>query len=293
MRRKIVANLFIKSAGFMKLSDRLAESFSRHERGKGEMSADKFDGFITDEWKVDGYGVITVSVPDSSDTHVIFLHGGGYVTEAMAAHRRVVKEFVRKHKLKISVIDYPLSPENKYKKTLEITEKAYREITNKHLGDRFCLFGDSAGGGLALALLQILRDKSVFPFPEKTALVSPLLDLSASNCQMAEYEDKDPLLTVESIRAAAKQYIGDADTKNPMVSPIFGHMDNLGKVFISAGTNEILYPDCVLLRDKLRASYGSEVTFFCGDMLVHDWILAVPLMSAANDLLDKIADFYN
>lgn len=293
MKKNIIADLVIGGAELINMSDRLAKNFAKHERGKGELRPDKFKDFITDEWEVDGYRVITVSNADSADTHVIFLHGGGYVTEATAAHRHVIEELVKRHKLKVSFIDYPLAPENKYDRTHEVVMEAYKQITIKNYGDKFCLFGDSAGGGLALALLQRLRDEKVIPFPERTALVSPWVDLSISNPNMKQYEDKDPLITLDGLAVAAGHYIGGGDPSNTLVSPIFGRMDNLGEIFISVGTNEVLKPDCMLLRDKITAAYGSQVTFYEGEKMIHDWILAVPLFPESMKLLDMVGEFYN
>ena len=164
---KLLADLILNGAETMKMSENIKKNFNNPERNNGELRADKFKGFITDEWNVDGFNVITVSGKKTNGGHVIFLHGGGYVAEATASHRRIIEELVKMYGLKVTFIDYPLAPEHTYEKTHKIVMKAYREITIKNYGDEFYLFGDSAGGGLALAVLQILRDEKMIPFPKK------------------------------------------------------------------------------------------------------------------------------
>lgn len=167
----------------------------------------------------------------------------------------------------MTFIDYPLAPEHTYEKTHEIVMKAYREITIKNYGDEFYLFGDSAGGGLALAVLQILRDEKIIPFPKKTVLMSPWVDLTMSNPKIGEAAERDPLLTMDCLYHAAERYIGNGDAKNAVLSPIFGRMDNLGKIFLLTGTHEILNPDCRKLKTKLMAAYGTELEFYEGEKM--------------------------
>ena len=223
---------------------------------------------------------------------MVFLHGGGYVAEATASHRRIIEELVKMYGLKVTFIDYPLAPEHTYEKTHKIVMKAYREITIKNYGDEFYLFGDSAGGGLALAVLQILRDEKMIPFPKKTVLMSPWVDLTMSNPKIGEAAERDPLLTMDCLYHAAERYIGNGDVKNPVLSPIFGRMDNLGKIFLLTGTHEILNPDCRKLKTKLMAAYGTELEFYEGEKMVHDWILATPFYLEAFKAIEMVGEFY-
>ena len=199
---------------------------------------------------------------------------------------------MRMYGFKVTFIGYPLAPEHTYEKTHEIVMKAYREITIKNYGDEFYLFGDSAGGGLALAVLQILRDEKIIPFPKKTVLMSPWVDLTMSNPKIGEAAERDPLLTMDCLYHAAERYIGNGDAKNAVLSPIFGRMDNLGKIFLLTGTHEILNPDCRKLKTKLMAAYGTELEFYEGEKMVHDWILATPFYLEAFKAIEMVGEFY-
>ena len=246
--------------------------------------------FITEEEFIDSFQAITVKTEESLNRHVIFLHGGGYVLRAVKSHKNIVKRMVKKYNLKVTFIDYPLAPEHTADKTHEVLMKAYKSVTQKNINDKFYFFGDSAGGGLALAFLQEARDKNVMPFPEKTVLMSPWPDISMTNKEIKKFEKKDPLLPVQSLIKIGKQYAGNLDLKSPLVSPIYGNMDNLGEILLLFGTNEVLYPDCMKLSDMFDIAIGTRMELYIGENLCHDWILA-PLKET-DEALDAIGKFY-
>ena len=99
---KLLADLILNGAETMKMSENIKKNFDNPERNNGELRADKFKGFITDEWNVDGFNVITVSGKKTNGGHVIFLHGGGYVAEATASHRKHTERL----QLKITVMNF-------------------------------------------------------------------------------------------------------------------------------------------------------------------------------------------
>ena len=246
--------------------------------------------FITEEEFIDGFQVMTVKTEKSLNRHVIFLHGGGYVLRAVRSHKNIVERMVKKYNLKVTFVDYPLAPEYTADKTHEVLMKAYKSVTEKNIGDEFYFFGDSAGGGLALAFLQEARDKHVTPFPKKTVLMSPWPDISMTNEEIKDFEEKDPLLPVQSLIKAGKQYARNLDLKSPLVSPIYGNMDNLGDIMLLFGTNEVLYPDCMKLSDMFDIAIGTRMELYIGENLCHDWILA-PLKET-DEALDTIGKFY-
>ena len=246
--------------------------------------------FIAEEECIDGFQVITVKTEKSLNRHVIFLHGGGYVLRAVRSHKNIVERMVKKYNLKVTFVDYPLAPEYTADKTHEVLMKAYKSVTEKNIGDEFYFFGDSAGGGLALAFLQEARDKHVTPFPKKTVLMSPWPDISMTNEEIKDFEEKDPLLPVQSLIKVGKQYAGNLDLKSPLVSPIYGNIDNLGDIMLLFGTNEVFYPDCMKLSDMFDIAIGTRMELYIGENLCHDWILA-PLKET-DEALDAIGKFY-
>ncbi len=244
----------------------------------------------TEEEFIEDFQVLTVKSEKSSDRHVIFLHGGGYTLKAFRSHRIIVERMVKKYGLKVTFIDYPLTPENTAEKTYEILRRAYCMITEKNKNDVFCFFGDSAGGGLALGFIQELRDRSISPFPVKTVLMSPWVDISLTNKEIEEFEERDPLLPLNTLMKIGRKYAGNMELENPLVSPVYGNMNNLGHIFLIFGTNEIFYPDCMKLDRKLSEAFNTEKELFIGENLCHDWILA-PLKET-DATLDRIGEFF-
>lgn len=260
-------------------------------RNMGDLKITEFASkFEIESWKVEGFQVLTVAGNPALKKHVIFFHGGAYVMEALAGHRKIIEEFAGKYGLTVSVIDYPLAPEHTAEFTQRVILKAYKEITDKNPSDHFYLFGDSAGGGLALAFLQVLRDQKVRPFPNKTALVSPWLDVTMSNREIKEVKKNDPLIPIDGLIYAGRIYAGKQNPKDSLISPIYGNVDNLGEIMLFVGTNEVFIPDCTLLKDKLSVAKGSSVDFHIGHKMIHDWVLT-PIPEAAQTI-EKIAGFY-
>ena len=243
-------------------------------RGTNEISAKKLNAELSiKEFDIEGFSAITVFNDASTNNHILFFHGGGYTVEALKGHRTLVEKLVQQYHFKVTSIDYPLAPENTADKTIDVAEKAYSFLCSEYRSDSIYLLGDSAGGGLALALLQILRDKQEENMPQKTVLLSPWLDITLSHPEIADFEHKELILDVDALRKCGLQYAGSLEPKDPGVSPIYGNHSGLGAIHIWVSDHEILCPDCVLLHKKLTAAEGSSSTLTVKHKLVHDWIV--------------------
>ncbi|NBK20825.1 MAG: alpha/beta hydrolase [Spirochaetia bacterium] len=257
-----------------KVKDLATKQYRNPSRGNGIMDAKHFNASYTVETcEVLGKRVTTVRAPDADGRHLLFFHGGSYVIEGTAFHRKFIQALAKKHHFTISYVDYPLAPEHSFETTMAMALASYKKIASTYAEHTFFLFGDSAGGGLALALLQVLKGEGVLPFPQKTVLCSPWLDLSLQNPQIPEYEELDPVLSVDGLRHAASLYGGGEDLSNSILSPLFGNMDGLGEILLFVGTHEVLYPDCLLLQEKIEKANDSTLTMVVGEGLVHDWVL--------------------
>ena len=226
-----------------------------------------------DRFLVHNHHVITFcSINNTSEGHIVFLHGGAYTVGVNSGHWWLVEQILKQTACKISFIQYPLAPEFNYKHAHAILFEAYTELTGKHPADRFYLLGDSAGGGFCLAFAQRLRDNNFQKKPEKIALLSPWTDLSMSNEGIIEQEHKDLLLSAETLKKSAGWFADGTDLKSPLLSPLYGNMEDLNSIGIFVGTEEILLPDCRLLKTKLEAS--NTILFYkeYKDMQ-HDWIV--------------------
>lgn len=266
-----VAKKLLKLARVKELASR---QYKDPPRGNGVMDAKHFkSGYTIRAQEIMGKKVTTISGLSPDGRHLLFFHGGSYVMEASVLHRRFIQILVKKYHMTVTFVDYPLAPEDTYQTTKAMVVESYRRSVSTYPEHTFFLFGDSAGGGLALALLQVLRKETVLPFPYKTVLCSPWLDLTLQNKQIPDYEIHDPILSVEGLRYAALLYSGGEDLSDPFLSPLLGGMDDLGEILLYVGTHEIFFPDCLALQKKIGNSKGSTLSMVIGEGMIHDWVL--------------------
>ncbi|MBO1304803.1 alpha/beta hydrolase fold domain-containing protein [Enterococcus sp. 669A] len=239
---------------------------------------------------VDGHEVITLLPPHPTNRHVFYLHGGGYALEASPFHKDIQERFVKRYNLKVSYFDYPLAPENTAEKTLPITEAAFRQLVYSYPDDEFRLFGDSAGGGLAMSLAQQLRDIQLEKRPMKIALASPWLDATLSDPRTEELQDKDVVLEKDMLSEAGENYAGELPLNDPRVSPIYGRFDDLGELLVIAGTDEILYPDVLRLQERVVRSKNTEMTLEIVPGMMHDFVV-YPLKESLR-YIDQMGEFF-
>jgi acetyl esterase/lipase len=240
-------------------------------------------------WSVDGWKLLTIHGRPTSQTHLIFLPGGAYLLEATAFHRKFAEKIAKTSGLSVTMVDYPKSPEYSYHTTHDLIWKAYHQLVQRYPDHEFCFLGDSAGGGLALAFLQTLRDQKITPLPPKCVLISPWLDLSLSHPQIPAFVSRDLILTLEGLEYAADLYAGGEDLQNPLLSPLYGDLNLLGEILLIAGTEELFYPDCQELGKKIKAARGTKITLEMGENLIHAWpIFPFPESKQA---VERIADF--
>ena len=230
-------------------------------------------GLNIETWLVEGFKLVSIHQPHYTKQHLIFLPGGAYLIEPTIFHQKLFLKLASDCGLSATFIDYPKAPEHTYLTTHRVAQKAYSEVARKFPGSEMVLLGDSAGGGLALALAQVLRDQQIQPCPGKIVLISPWLDLSMSSKEIAHYTARDHMLSLKALTYAAERYSGGEDPRNPLLSPLFGDMSNLGSVLLFFGTEEIFYPDCQSLIASLSNSQGSKVDYVIGEGMVHDWLI--------------------
>jgi acetyl esterase/lipase len=131
--------------------------------------------------------------------------------------------------------------------------------------------GDSSGGGISLALAQLLREKRREQ-PRNVILLSPWLDASLSNPEIPAFDKIDPFLGIEGLKYAAGIYVRDVDPKHYLVSPVYGSLKDLAPISLFVGTRDILLPDCRKLRDRAAAE-GVALNYREYEAMLHDWML--------------------
>lgn len=224
-------------------------------------------------WAVGDVRCLTLRPEEPGASHAVLFPGGAYLVEASYFHGRMARLLAERYGLTVTLVQYPLAPEHSFATTHEAALQAYLKAVEAAPADRYYLMGDSAGGGLALAVLKALRDRGIQPRPAGTVLISPWVDLSLSNPQIESCISRDVMLQLDGLRYAARVYSGGADLDTPGLSPLYGNLSGLGSILLFYGTRELFYPDCRALAEKLAGAPGTEVVSVVGEGQFHDWVI--------------------
>jgi acetyl esterase/lipase len=211
--------------------------------------------------------------------HVLYLHGGGYVGEISVHHWRFLARLVRASGATVTVPIYTLAPHATAREVVAEVTGVQGELAAP------VVMGDSAGGGLALAVAQAARAQAR-DGPRELVLLSPLVDATLSNPEIAAVAPRDPMLGVEAVALAGALYAGRDGSAGALASPINGDLAGLGHVTILIGTRDVLLPDARRLRDGLQAA-GTPVTYIEEHEMLHDWML-LPIPEARRTI-DRLA----
>ena len=203
--------------------------------------------------------------------HIIFLHGGGYVYEINSMHWEFLRKLSDALNCTITIPIYPLAPEHKHQEVFEMILPIYKKIISDVKPKDIVIMGDSAGGGMSLALAELLKEKNLQQ-PGNIILISPALDMSLSNPKIHEVEKLDPMLAVPSLIDIGKWYGGGKGSKHYLISPIYGNLEELGKISLFTGTNDILYPDAKKLK-TITDEKGIKINYYEYPSMIHIWPL--------------------
>lgn len=202
--------------------------------------------------------------PDEEKFALIYLHGGGYVRQPRRHHLMFLKKLAKYNKNVIVPI-YPKGPNHHPDEVYALLTKFYLNTLEKY--QNVILMGDSSGGGLALGLTEYFKEKG-YSLPKCLILMSPWCDLTLENPLLDKYQKVEPLINYKEERVWAKCWAKDMDLKNYMVSPMFGNLNGLPKIFLFVGERELLYPDTIKLNQLLKES-DVDVNLIIGKGMNH------------------------
>ncbi|QLY32830.1 alpha/beta hydrolase [Nocardia huaxiensis] len=220
--------------------------------------------------------------PVSMSATVLYLHGGGYTVGSPVTHRGLAGYLSRETGCAVQLPHYRLAPEHPYPAALDDAEAAFLELVAfGYKPERIAVAGDSAGGGLSLALAQRLRDRHGF-VPAALGLIAPWTDPNE-----IPSVDGDLVLTKRWSRACAAAYLGDGDGSDTGYAPLLGSMHGLPPVYVQADVDEMLHAQCTRLVAELRAA-GVDTRFSETRGLWHvaqlQAFLVAPAAQAAREL---------
>lgn len=180
---------------------------------------------------------------DPSEKHIIYLHGGSYMNNFLPPHWMFMGSIIDHTNATVIAPDYPLAPEYHAKDVFKMLLKIYTDLIKRVGAENVTIMGDSAGGGMTLALAQLLLEKKIEQ-PEHLVLLSPCVDVTLTNPEIQKLDDDDPILNIPAILKAGISYAGTLDTKNYLVSPIYGNLEGLAPISLYVGTHDIMVADC-------------------------------------------------
>jgi epsilon-lactone hydrolase len=201
---------------------------------------------------------------------ILYLHGGGYVMGNPRTHAALANYLKRKTGLEVCLPDYRLAPEHPFPAAFEDARFAWRALLGAgHKPENIVLGGDSAGGGLALALLGHLCATGQ-PRPACVFAFSPFTDLTLGGPSIVQNARSEILLPISRLERLRDRVLQGADPRDPRISPLYSSFIGAPPVLIQVARREILHSDSTRMAQHLRAQ-GVEVTLQEGGNLPHVW----------------------
>lgn len=239
-----------------------------------------------------GEGVVAEWIePEGADEQrvLLYLHGGAYVLGSLNTHRGFIGALAQCCGLRALSADYRKAPECPFPAALDDARAAWDWLLRQgYRPADVVLAGDSAGGGLVLALLQLLRDAGE-EMPAAALCFSPWTDL-ALNGSAAHPHAEDQFVEALEIRALGRCYAADTPLTNPLLSPLYADLRGLPPLLLQVSDGELLYADTLALAVRARA-VGVPVTVQVFGGLVHWWHLFWRTVPEARTALQQAADF--
>lgn len=248
--------------------------------------------FDIDEDGSRGFPVVTIEPRGRRDgaPHLMYFHGGAYVLDVAALHWDTVFNLCDRLGASATVPLYPLAPEHKAPEILAAMRELYGDLAVQHGASNITVMGDSAGGGMSLALVQMLKADGG-PQPGSLVLWSPWLDATATEQKQIEIEPRDKMLTPQGLVACGQMYGGELPLEDPRLSPLFGELEGLPRMAIFSGTHDILLVDGQRLKVKLDAmgEGAPEHEYHEAEAMQHVWML-LPIPEGKR-ALEQTAEF--
>ena len=241
-----------------------------------------------DNSKVGGEWIIP---SNSRRGSILYIHGGGYVAGSTITHRPMTSALARLTRRHVFSLDYRLAPEHRFPAAFDDALEAYRWLLAHHNGDssQIAIAGDSAGGGLTLAILVAARDLGI-PLPACAVVYSPWTDMEGLIEAPHPNAKRCAMFVPQNIDDFSFAYLGDASRSDERASPLQSSMHGLPPILFQVGELELLVDDSRRVHEKIRAAGGmSELEVWPN--VFHGWQMLDGLVPEARQALDQSAAF--
>lgn len=233
---------------------------------------------------------IWVTLPESPAGRVIlFFHGGCFTSGSTDSHLGFCIRLARASCARILSVDYRLAPEHVFPAAVEDAVAAYRFLVAKGYGPHHIVpAGISAGGTLALSLLVSARDQGL-PLPSAAVCMSPVTDMLFSGESVLKNRDRD-WITREQLQAGCTTYLAGHDPRDPLASPVHARLAGLPRLYVQAGTHELLVSDIGAFVDRARWA-GVPVQAEIWEGMFHSWQLFAEHIPEGQEAIEQAGAF--
>jgi acetyl esterase/lipase len=238
-----------------------------------------------------GVGSEWTTTPDADrGKAVLYLHGGGYVIGSLDSHRHLVAEIGRAARARALAIDYRLAPQHPFPAAVDDALAAYRFLVMSGVQPGgITVAGDSAGGGLVIAVMLAIRDAGL-PQPACGWAISPWVDMEALGDSMTSKAAADPTVQKAGILDLAKHYLNGANPRSALAAPIYADLRGLAPLLIQVGAAETLLDDAVRLAQVAGAA-DVAVDLQVWPEMIHVWHIYYPELAAGRRAIAAGGEF--
>lgn len=287
------------------LKNLVADITSMHVVGKKIKSGDYRKNPVEPTWKCPkGFQVEKICMehfemeylcPEDTDNKLIVLqlHGGGYIGPMKNIYRNFAVMYSKTAKgANVLTIDYRVAPEYTYPAALEDSISAYEWILEKgYLPEQIVVVGDSAGGGLALALSLYLRDNNKL-LPKGIITMSAWADLTCEGESYTSQYESDPLFgNTKDSMIFNSAYIGEHNPRHPYISPVFGEFYKFPPILMQVGSSEMLLSDTIEIARKIKEE-GGKVRLSVYEGMFHVFQMSMNLIPESRTAWQEIRQFF-
>ena len=221
---------------------------------------------------------------------ILYLHGGGYVFGGLDSHREIAWRLAKQTGQRVLLLDYRLAPEHQFPAPVDDAYAAYCWLLGEgYSAENLIVAGDSAGGGLAIALALKLKDEGV-QLSSALVLMSPWADLTLSGATIDANDASDVMLSRGALQRFADIYLGDQDAAHPYASPLFGDLSGLPRTYVIVGDGEVLRSDSDRLAKGIEAA-GGEISLKVWPGMMHVFPVAARLIPEGRQAIQDIGHF--
>ena len=233
-------------------------------------------------------------IPFSSSTRsekvILYFHGGGYVTGSIEDHRMMCGLLANATGTKVLIPEYRLAPEHPFPAALDDALKVYQWLLGQgYSSANMIIAGDSAGGGLSVATVLALKEKSG-SLPAAVVCLSPWADLALTGQSHTTKAKAEAVLRKDVLHEWALCYTDESNLTNPLVSPVHGDFHGFPPLLIQVGSEEILLNDSTLLAEKAKSA-GVDVTLKIWDGMWHVWQALGDMIPENKKTFEEIGEF--